>query len=58
MATAKPVEIRRDPEEPKRAAYKTGSGVSAGDWFVFHADHGGGYSDGTREGIENWTVVQ
>lgn len=52
-----PVEIRRNPENPLQAAYRTGTGVTAGEWFVFHADHGGGYTDGVREGVENWTVL-
>lgn len=51
------MEIRRNPENPLQAAYRTGTGVTAGEWFVFHADHGGGYTDGVREGVENWTVL-
>ena len=57
MVTKKPVELRRDPDDPNRAAYKTGSGVTAGAWFVFHADHGGGYTDGKSEGIDDWPVA-
>jgi hypothetical protein len=52
-----PVELRRDPDNPRRAAYKTGDNVTAGDWFVFTAENGGGYTDGVAEHCEDWPVV-
>jgi hypothetical protein len=55
--TAEPVEIRRNPGNPRQGAYRTGPGVTAGEWFVFDADNGGSYSDGQREGVADWTVL-
>lgn len=51
------IEVRRNPDNPDQVAVKTGPKVSAGAWFIFDANNGGGYSDGEREGVENWTKV-
>jgi hypothetical protein len=53
-AKRKAAQIRRDPEDPGRVAIKTGAGVTAGEWFVYDVDHGGGYTDGEREGVADW----
>ena len=56
-STPEVVEIRRNPDNPEQGAYRTGPRVTAGEWFVFHQDHGGSYGDGVREGVENWDVL-
>jgi hypothetical protein len=57
MADTKPVEVRRNPDNPKQIAVKTGAGVTAGEWFVFDADNGGGYTNGEREQVSDWTKL-
>lgn len=47
-----PGDVRRGPNG--EAAYRMGPGVTAGDWFVIHHGNGGGYTDGSREGVNDW----
>lgn len=56
-AATEALELRRNPENPLQGAYRTGPGVTAGEWFIFHRDHGGGYGDGVREGVEDWPTA-
>lgn len=35
-------------------AIKTGPGVAAGAWFVYHPSHGGGYEGALPGGEELW----
>lgn len=56
-AKPEPVELRRDPNNPRRAAYRTGDNVTAGEWFIFTAENGGSYDDGVRDGVEDWPVA-
>lgn len=51
-----PGTVVREPDGP-RAAMKMGPSVTAGRWFVMHPDHGGHYTDGKREDIDNWHVL-
>lgn len=38
-------------------AIRTGPTVTAGDWFVFHPDHGGGYTDGKAQKVDDWVPM-
>lgn len=46
-------EVKYD-AETGRIAIKTGPGVTVAPWFVFHPDHGGHYTDGVKEKVEEW----
>ena len=48
------MDIRQDPNNPNRAAIRTGPRVIAGAWFVFDLNAGGGYTAGVEEGVDNW----
>lgn len=50
------LEIRHDPENPDRIAIGTGPRITAGAWFLFDINHGGFYTDGNLEGINDWPV--
>ena len=58
MAADKEGTVRRDPEEPKRTATKTGLPDKAHAYFIFHTRNGGFYSDGKTEGVSEWTELQ
>jgi hypothetical protein len=49
-------EVRREPDG-QRVAIRTGPKITVAPWFVFDPDHGGGYTDGTREGVDRWPVM-
>ena len=55
MATK--VELKVSPDG-ERIAVLTGPSVTAGKYFVYSPDHGGGYTSGAGEGVENWVDVE
>lgn len=55
MAKVKPGTVRQGPDG--FIAIKTGDGVTAGDWYIYHPDHGGGYGDGEAQKVSEWTPL-
>lgn len=51
----KPGMVFRGPDG--HTATRTGDGVTAGDWFIFHHDRGGGYSDGVAQKVDDWVPM-
>lgn len=51
----KPGTVLRGPDG--YIAIGTGKAVTAGDWFIYHPDHGGAYGDGVAQNVADWTPL-